>query len=1017
MKSFLGSSILAVLVLLTCTQLAFAADSAGDGPRFDRSPTLSAVGPVLSLSIGSDDSACAECKGGVIALTLQYDGATTATITVRDKKKTYFSGTVNPGETFSFEGTGKDGKFEKNELTLLIDGEENTAIHVSCSKPVNPGLQFGEFTIIEAVSKDGSSVCPVVSDGCQECKGGVIALTLRYDGATTATITVKDNKKTYFSGTVNPGETFSFEGTGKDGKFEKNELTILIDGAENTAIHVSCSKPINPGLQFGEFTIVEAVSKDGGRVCPLTPMGGVKMRLEKTASVEEIGVGQQFEYTLTVRSSSTSETTATNVVVSDLLPGGISLAGALPGGATFDAVSRLITWNAGSLEPNEARALSFTVKALTAGDPVNCAQVLSMDQMDSQSTSGNGFYNGEQDDDCAPVIITDPEINVSLKKSVSNPYPSVGDVVTFAIIVANDGPADATNVKVQDYMPAGLSYVPGTASVAPGIVFDSSDMTWVIAKMVPGDMRSLTFQADANMVGEHINCAEVRAADQQDTNSTPGEVSGTVLDCPWAPTLDLEDDEDYVRIWITEEPQIMDAVCYIVADNDLTRDGSSDVFAKLSTDAMSEIIIGETGTANIEAIAFNPWNGVLFGGDGPRLGTINLNTGVFTEIGLPGSGFGYDQNGEYVSQEFDDIDGLTFHPHTGELFASIRNIERDVPDLLIQIDPATGLAVSDAFGPGLDYVAIKGIQGLTDVDDIAIDPVDGTMYGVNNYASFGSRLVTINPLTGVFSDVRALPVANVEGLGFFGDGTLFGTGGDSFNNILIIDKQTLEIEIVASIGTYGNSDYESIDCLVTSPNRLRMTVFADADGNGTRGSFETALGGVPVEVFRDLNGNGIVDPSDRKLTVVTTSAQGKAEFSTPATGAFVLRAEGTDGTGELTAHFNGFGESTDGELGIASTATATETSDALPTSFELTGNFPNPFNPTTTISFAAPTSGRVRLAVFDLLGREVQLLLDRKVSAGHHNVSFEAGLLPSGTYLYRLESDTGAVTRTMTLLK
>jgi type IX secretion system substrate protein len=89
----------------------------------------------------------------------------------------------------------------------------------------------------------------------------------------------------------------------------------------------------------------------------------------------------------------------------------------------------------------------------------------------------------------------------------------------------------------------------------------------------------------------------------------------------------------------------------------------------------------------------------------------------------------------------------------------------------------------------------------------------------------------------------------------------------------------------------------------------------------------------------------------------------------------------------------------------------------LPDAFELVGNYPNPFNPQTMIQFAAPESGYVRLAVYDILGREVQLLLSGTIESGMHEVLFDASNLPSGTYLYRLETAQGSFTKRMVLLR
>ena len=89
----------------------------------------------------------------------------------------------------------------------------------------------------------------------------------------------------------------------------------------------------------------------------------------------------------------------------------------------------------------------------------------------------------------------------------------------------------------------------------------------------------------------------------------------------------------------------------------------------------------------------------------------------------------------------------------------------------------------------------------------------------------------------------------------------------------------------------------------------------------------------------------------------------------------------------------------------------------LPVEVTLGQNYPNPFNPETTIRYALPRSGKVRLAVYDLLGHEVAVLVDTVEPAGHHAVRFDGGNLPSGAYAYRLHTANGVVVRTMVLIK
>jgi len=75
-----------------------------------------------------------------------------------------------------------------------------------------------------------------------------------------------------------------------------------------------------------------------------------------------------------------------------------------------------------------------------------------------------------------------------------------------------------------------------------------------------------------------------------------------------------------------------------------------------------------------------------------------------------------------------------------------------------------------------------------------------------------------------------------------------------------------------------------------------------------------------------------------------------------------------------------------------------------PTTFGLDQNFPNPFNPSTTIYFQLPKDSRVSLKVYDLLGREVTTLVNEDRAAGYHDARFNAGTVASGVYFYRMEA-------------
>ena len=79
--------------------------------------------------------------------------------------------------------------------------------------------------------------------------------------------------------------------------------------------------------------------------------------------------------------------------------------------------------------------------------------------------------------------------------------------------------------------------------------------------------------------------------------------------------------------------------------------------------------------------------------------------------------------------------------------------------------------------------------------------------------------------------------------------------------------------------------------------------------------------------------------------------------------------------------------------------------------------YPNPFNPEAVIPFALGESAQVRLAVYDMLGRQVALLVEGQVSAGSHEVVFSGARLPTGVYLVRMEAQGQVRTQRITLMK
>lgn len=158
-------------------------------------------------------------------------------------------------------------------------------------------------------------------------------------------------------------------------------------------------------------------------------------------------------------------------------------------------------------------------------------------------------------------------------------------------------------------------------------------------------------------------------------------------------------------------------------------------------------------------------------------------------------------------------------------------------------------------------------------------------------------------------------------------------------------------------------------------------------------------------IFRDLGRDADVYQSEAFASVHDTVFV-RANMDLSAGNYFVVVAQ--DSSGNLSKPSN--------EIDFVITAVE-RTLENIPTSFALFQNYPNPFNPTTQIRFSLPEDGHVTLEIFDLMGRRVETLLDRKFQAGFHSVTFDASRLPTATYFYKVQAGGFVEIKKMVLIR
>jgi len=105
------------------------------------------------------------------------------------------------------------------------------------------------------------------------------------------------------------------------------------------------------------------------------------------------------------------------------------------------------------------------------------------------------------------------------------------------------------------------------------------------------------------------------------------------------------------------------------------------------------------------------------------------------------------------------------------------------------------------------------------------------------------------------------------------------------------------------------------------------------------------------------------------------------------------------------------------ELFFGPISTVQDDIHALPNFFNLEQNYPNPFNPTTAIKYQIPEISFVTLKVYDVLGKEVAILVNQERTSGNYEIEFDAPYLASGIYFYRLQAGSFIETKKMILMK
>jgi large repetitive protein len=433
----------------------------------------------------------------------------------------------------------------------------------------------------------------------------------------------------------------------------------------------------------------------------------------KTVDKPTPNVGDAVTYTLTVTNNGPDP--ATQLVVGDLLPAGLSLTSATPSRGSY--VSSSGAWTIGNLAVGTSVTMTVVERVTASGRIDNTLAVTSLLQTDTVPAN---------DSDTATINVP-PAADLAVTKNVDVSHPDVGDNVTYTIVAGNNGPDDATSVTVTDALPAGLSFVSATPSAG-----SYASNTWTIGDLDNGDTATLTLVATVDDLGSIANTAVI---------------DGTEYDPVLANNTDTATIDQLVDIAVTKTvddatPNVGTIATFTVT---VTNSGPS---------TATGVVINDSAPTGLTFIAFNPSQGSYSDASGDwTIGAIAPSGSVTATVQALVTGSTTMTNTAAVadvdepqSSTANDSDSATVTPPHADL-AIVKTVDVARPDVgdadsfTITLTnngsaTATHVAVTDQLPAGLTYTDSTASQG-------SYDDTSG-VWTVGTLASGASATLTID---------------------------------------------------------------------------------------------------------------------------------------------------------------------------------------------------------------------------------------------------------------------------------
>jgi uncharacterized repeat protein (TIGR01451 family) len=317
--------------------------------------------------------------------------------------------------------------------------------------------------------------------------------------------------------------------------------------------------------------------------------------VSKTVNNATPNVGDNVTFTITLENLGPS--TAQAVSLTDTLPSGLQFVSATPSAGTFAGG----VWTVGSVASGLTQTLTLTAKVLApSSGPVT--------PQENTATATSTTPDPDLDNNTGTSTVTPKQADLEIFKTVNTKEPSIGETIEYTLTVDNLGTDTATNVRVQDTLPAGLTFVSATPSVGG---YDAGTGIWTVGTVTTADTPTLVIAAKVTTAtgGTLTNTATVSGTeyDPDPSNNTAteeigvppsGVIVGTDIGCitgPFVRVIDPDTGADRIIPFFAYEPSFRGGARVYGAD--VTGDGIPEILTAPGPGRPAEVrVFSNTGS-------------------------------------------------------------------------------------------------------------------------------------------------------------------------------------------------------------------------------------------------------------------------------------------------------------------------------------------------------------------------------------------------------------------------------------